>query len=225
MALSLVQSKSYGSTASAASHNVVLDAAPTASNLLVLAVVSDTTTSGTPSLWSVANSAIDFTGTYLYYKVAGAGESATISVSLSASDSCVLMAFEYSGNAATPLDKSASAVGQGTVTCGTGTTASTTQADELLFALNGLSNGDNTPPTVTAWSNSFVQQANAASTGSTANIRCVVATRAVLATGTYTTSGTLSGSTSAHNSGIIATFKAATVAATNHFLGLLGCGA
>lgn len=212
--MALTQSKTYGSIASATSHSITLDAAPSSGNLLVLCVVSDTTVTGTPSGWSVVTSAVDFTGTYMYYKIAGVSESATISVGLSSSDCCALVVLEYSGNTATPLDKTASAIAQSSP-CSTGTTTTTTQASEFLVALVGLSNATGTtptsPPTVASWSNSFVSQANVSTSGTNPNVTAGVATLNVSATGTYSSAATLSGlqAGQAHNSGIIGTFKVA----------------
>jgi hypothetical protein len=208
--MALVQSKTYGSTASSASHSVTLDASPTTGNLLVLVVVGDSTVSATPSGWSVATSAVDGTGSYVYYRVASAGLSATISITLSGSTSCVLLAFEYSGYTATPLDKVASAVGQGPSTISTGTTVATTQANELLFAMVGISLSAGHTGDVSSWSNSFVQLGNAVSSGSTVNVRGAAAALSVAVTGTYTTTAsitTLLTPPGANNSGIIATFK------------------
>lgn len=209
MPLSLIQSKAYGSSSLASSHTVTLDSAPANGNLLILCVVSDTTVSGTPSGWSVGNSAVDFAGVYAYYKIAGTSEPSAVTASLSSADTCVLLVYEYFRNAVAPLDKTASAIAQGTP-CSTGTTAATTQADALLFAFVGLSGADgtNVAPTVSSWSNSFVQLDSVTSTAVGINVRGATAILAVSSTGTYSTAATLNKAGTSHNSGIILTFKA-----------------
>lgn len=178
----------------------------TLGNLLVLCVVCDFTVP-TPSGWTLAQSAIDATGTYIFYRISdGSEQNFTITPGAPAPGCCV--AFEISGCAAAPFDKSASATGQGAgSTIATGTTALTSQADEILIALVGIGLSGGDTAAITAWSNSFVEQAQVTSSaGSPANIRMAVATRTVTAAATYTTTATLSAADAAC-SGAIATFK------------------
>lgn len=216
MAAVQVQKKSYASTAAAASHNIVLDAAPTQGNLLLMVVVSDATVN-TPSGWSLGATAVNYTGTYVYYKIAGSGESATITVTPTSSAHTCISALEYSGMAATtPLDKTATSLTTPVSVISTGTTATTVQADELLIALVGISSSG-TMRNISSWSNSFTQEHNVIATGSGTLVRIGTATRVVSATGAYTSSATLDGST-AGPSGIIATFKIAAGGATAAWL-------
>lgn len=200
----------YASTASAATHTINWGTTPVSGNLLILTAVSDATIT-TPTGWTLANSAVDFSGTYIFYKTAGASEG-NISVSPTSSDCLAAVAFEYSGMAASgQLDKTASATGQGTATSvSTGTTATTTQSSELLIAVAGTTTavGNGTGQLVSSWNNSFAIEANATPTGSTLNTRNGTASRTVSATGTYTTTATIGGTGSGHDSGIIAAFKA-----------------
>lgn len=203
MAETLVQSKSYTGTA-ASSHSIVLDAGPTQGNLLVLAVVSDATVN-TPSGWSVVNSAVDDTGTYMYTKDAGAGESATITVSPASSAALAMAVLEYSGMSASSLDKTEKAIDQSTP-CSTGTTATTTQGDEVLVGMVGVNQAASR--TISSWSNSFTQQFSVATGSGSSHVRLGVALRTVSSTGTYETAATLSGA-QINSSGIIGTFKIA----------------
>lgn len=198
----LVQSKAYGSTAAAATHDIVLNGAPTEGNLILLAVCSDATVN-TPAGYAVALDPVDSTGTYLYYKFAGAGESATITVTPSSSATTSIIALEYSGIGASPLDRTAQTTGQ-SASVSTGTTAATTQNDELLIGIAGYSS--NSAAAVTGWSNSFVEITTAVSTSGGINPRITVASRQVSATSTYSSVASLAGATSA-GSGGIATFK------------------
>jgi hypothetical protein len=203
----LVQSKSY-TGAAASSHSIVLDAGPTQGNLLVLAVVSDATVN-TPSGWTVVNSAVDFTGTYMYTKDAGASESATITVSPASSATLAMAVLDYSGMSASSLDKTANATGQNTPVS-TGTTATTTQADEVLVGLVGINQADSR--TISSWSNSFTQQFNVATGSGLSHVRLGLALRTVAATGAYVTAATLN-DVQSNCSGIIGTFKIAAAAA------------
>lgn len=117
--------------------------------------------------------------------------------------------FEYEGiDTVSPLDQTASnADGTGTLTiCSTGTTPSTTMADELVIAgmgLNGTSGGwGNT------WSNGFTQQSTVVSTVSNDDQRSASSTadRIVVATGGYET--TDSWTTTRNCQAAIVTFQA-----------------
>jgi len=203
-----VQKKTYASSSSSTTHNVVFDAAPINGNLLILTVVSNTTAT-TPSGWTLAASAIDRTGTYVYYKTAGASESATVAITISASDSCLLTAFEYSGMAASSqLDKTATAVDEGVGdVINTGTTATTAQASELLIAVVGLSAPGQPTSNVTGWNNSFVTESTLHSSGS-ADVASGTASKIVSATGAYSAQAAfINPGAELNQSGIIATFK------------------
>ena len=117
------------------------------------------------------------------------------------------MVAEYSGVLSTsPLDKTASAANSGSNTAAsTGTTATTTQANELWIGAIGLRDSTYTLGTPT---NSFTAVTSAKSTGSTtgSNAKVYFLEKSVSATGTAWSGGTVS--TSSRWSGAIATFKA-----------------
>lgn len=198
-----VQTKVFNSTTNATSNSITFTSAPVTGDLMILTVVSGSTISGTPSGWTVVNSAVGNTGTYMYWKIAGASESATLTITLSSADACILFAMEYSG--VTTLDKTAEATGGGvTTTIGTGTTAATTTANELIVALAGVG-GFAAATNISSWSNSIVNQL----TGnvSAVNMSAFMGVKTVSATGTQTATATLNGNGTGNDSGIIATFK------------------
>jgi len=207
MAATQVQQKTYASSTQSTSHSITFDSAITQNNLLILCVVADAVAT-TPAGWSVATSAVDFTGSYIYYKVAGAGESTTVSITIGASSHCCIQGFEYSGCAtSSPLDVFVSATAQGGGSSASpGTTSSTSQANELAVGLVGLGLGL-VNVSVTAWDNSFVQENQIASTGTGTLVRSAVATKTLSSIGTVTYTTTLS--TAASNQcALLATFKA-----------------
>jgi hypothetical protein len=192
--------------------SAVYGATPTQNNLLIAAANSDSDITMTSTGWSIAASIVAATGLYIYWKIAGAGESTTVTIGINVSDSGEMAIYEYSGNTASPLDKTATASVSGVASCGTGTTATTAQADELLFAAVGK---DSTATwNGLAWTNSFVTLSGPIAGNGSPGASCLsTATRAVNATGAYTTTaswtdGNWSGG------GAIATFKASVAAAT-----------
>lgn len=201
-----VQVAQYASTTNPATHTIGATqgwAAPVAGNVLIMAVVCDSTVS-TPAGWTLGNSAVDFSGTYIFWKVS-AGTETSISLTAGGAASMCIGLMEYDN--LTTIDKTANAIGQGTTTVGTGTTAATTAADELIVVVAGVSNGGTTPPTVSSWNNSLVSQVSVQASGVGVPITLDLAVKIVAATGTQSGTATLSATGTAHNSGIICTFK------------------
>lgn len=139
MAVALVQKKGGASGGAVASLNVTLDAPPTAGNLMVAVVNSDATIA-TPSGFTLAISAVSGQGLYIFYRVVVGGDSATVTFTPDHSTAVAAGIIEYSGLTATPLDKTASNTTGGGSSIATGTTATTSQADELLLAVIGPHN-------------------------------------------------------------------------------------
>lgn len=204
-----VQQKDYASTANTTSHSLVFTSTPVQNNLLVITVVTDAACT-TPSGFSVASTIANATGNYIFYKVAGASESTTVTLAINASTSLSACGFEFSGMAtSTPFDVGTTLnVGSGVTSIGTGTTATTAQANELLVACTSFP-FTGAAAAVTAWSNSFTAQAALASSGSTPNVKNMTATRVVTSTGTFSTATTIDSSVNNAN-GMIATFKITT---------------
>ena len=96
MTAALVQSKS-GSTASGATLGVTLDSSPTQGNVLVAIVASDTTMTSGPSGFTERLAYVSNEGFYVYTKVAGAGESATVTVDPNGGYPTSMAVLEFSG--------------------------------------------------------------------------------------------------------------------------------
>jgi hypothetical protein len=180
--------------------------APTQNNLLICNAGSEHTLTMTSTGWTAATSSIQFSAQYQWYKIAGAGESATVTVTPSATGSVEIEISEWSGNVTvTPLDKTVSGGNAAGTTISSGTTAATTQADEQAVAsFNWLGS-----TTANSYTNSFVEEAELAGLSSLSNTKMAVADKVLSATGAQSTVVTLSATTTDPNSGLVSTFKAA----------------
>jgi len=210
MPLTKVQSTTGITTANATSVTATYSGTPTSGNLLVAIASGDDTLTMNNSGWTAGPTVSNYNTLSLWWKIAGAGEPTAIKVNIGSSTGGSLWIGEYSGNVSSAaLDKSSTGnPGSFTATCTSGTTATTTQADELAIAGFGWGNYGGDIGTASSYSNSFVQDAQAASTGSGNNIQHVaVATLALAATGAETSTVTISTSVQ-RPLGLIATFKA-----------------
>ena len=205
-----VQKASAGTAGNASSISATYGSTPAQDNLLVLVHhYRNTGTLTLPAGWTEAVSQQGSGSTItIAYKVAGAAEGTDVTVSVSPSGHQTMTIFEYEGlSIVTPLDQTASNFDITTTTsCSTGTTPTTTGADQLLIAgigLNGTSDG-----WANTWTNSFSQQSTVVSTGGSAANRSASSTadRIVTATGTYET--TESWTTSRNCQAAIVTFTA-----------------
>ena len=138
----------------------------------------------------------------------GAGTAATINFPAATTLRAAAVVAEYSGLlTASPLDVTASSSNaSNNITAATGTTANTTQANELWIGGIGLRDSTYNLGTPT---NAFTQVASANSTNNTTtntNAKAFFLDNIVTSTGAANTSGTI---TSSRWSGAIATFKAA----------------
>ncbi|MFN2592949.1 MAG: hypothetical protein ABR532_08985 [Candidatus Dormibacteria bacterium] len=208
----LVQKKGAQTGASSASLDVTLDAPPTAGNLLVAAANSDATVA-TPTGFTLAVSAVNQQGLYIWYRVVQGGDSATVTFVPSVSDSVAAGVLEYSGLTASPLDKTASntTASGGTSAIATGTTAAVSQNAELVIACAGPHSALNGtgPWTLSSWTAGYASQiAEAAGLGAE-RAGCFVADQTISSGGTQTATATFT--SSFDNAGAaIATFLAAT---------------
>lgn len=200
-----VQNKSYGSAADATGHTITLNTTPVAGNLLILCVNADYDIPTPPSGWTLVVKPAAFCIAAMYYKVAGASEPTSITVTQDTSSSMCLYVMEYSGMAASPFDTNASVSLEGSP-ISTGTTPTTAQADELLVAMAAFAPDIDT--SVSSWSNSFVEKVEVVPTAGTA-LRLVVASRIVSATGAYSTEATAVNAANLQHIGLIAAFKKA----------------
>lgn len=189
--------------------SATLDASPTQGDLLVAVVGSNGSSTDavtTPSGWTLAAHG---GGAYLvinmFYKVAGASESATFSVTYTGTSttySTAIVVYEFSTFTATPLDQVAngSNLAAASTSWSTSTTPTTTQADDLCIAA-WTSAGAQTD---TSYSNSFVKQDSVdESVGGTNTTTAFLET---VATGAQTCTMTRTAS-AANGQGCIATFK------------------
>ena len=213
MPLTLVRSKTAVTATSQSSLTATFDASGTATagNLLVACANSDATIS-LPSGWTLVVSVINFTGLYQWMKIAAGGETG-ITITPGATTTAEVWVAEYSGNTATPLDKTASAnPGVNASTIVSGTTATLAQADELAVACFGWNDSTGTAGTMLSLTNSFVEVADLRGTDPTSMDTWLgVATLAVSATTALSTTATLGGS-GGRPVGAIATYKVAGVA-------------
>lgn len=206
-----VQSKSYASTASNTSHSVTLDTAPTPGNYVFLFANSDefidtaTVTGYTRYVFSQ-----DFCNVACYYRKIQSGDSATITITIAASNSMALFAWELSGLepvAANLVDKTATAINQGGAgSISSGTTAVTSQANEFTIAAlgqSGITHAFNT------YTNSFTEKAEIFTSGSAVNVRLAIAYKDLSSTGPQSTLCTMSGNTGGNDVGAIGTFRKA----------------
>ena len=205
-----VQKVSAASAGDAASINATYGSAPTQDNLLVLVHhYRDDVTVTLPAGWTQAVALVsDKSTTTIAYRIAGVAEGTGVTVSVSRSKHQTLHIFEYSGiDTASPLDKTASnPCSTPTASCSSGTTATTSVADELVIAAIGLAGASGSWDDT--WTNAFTEQSTVESTG-TSDERSAssIADRIVTTTGTFETT---EGWTTNHKAqGAIATFKAA----------------
>ncbi|MCX6876155.1 MAG: DUF6288 domain-containing protein [Verrucomicrobia bacterium] len=211
-----VQSKT-GNTGPNASTTipVTLSTAPANGNTLIAVIATRGSSAGrvtgitqTGATWSRAAQATNPNGTtteiWQAPNILNAAAALTINQALLRSAAVVM---EYRGVlSASPLDQTSSATGNSTAAL-TGTTPSTTQANELWIGGMGYISST---PTLGTVLNSFTAVASAQSTHGTAanNAKGYALERIVSATGTAYSGGTLS--TTAQWAGALATFKTIT---------------
>lgn len=171
-------------------------------NDLLLANVFSNSGAGTivaPSGWiQAADNAGTAGDNYLYYKIAAASEPTGITFSDSSATGIQLAIYEYTGNAVTNvLDQVAfSGFGANGLVANTGTTAATTQANELVFASARWAQIQSSP----VWSNGFTGVTSLAGNLFTGE-------KFITAIGTQNTTVTVTGTTGGYLA-FIATFKA-----------------
>ena len=133
----------------AATLELTLGSTPTEGNLLVAGSATRAISQATPSGWSIAKShtyATEDDNLTVYYKVAGSGESTSVTFNDSTSGQIIVAAvYEIEGPwNATPLDKTNSAQTSASDTIATGTTGTLSQADEFMMAVSCIGTTSNT---------------------------------------------------------------------------------
>ncbi|MEJ0073256.1 MAG: hypothetical protein WDN27_04230 [Candidatus Saccharibacteria bacterium] len=160
----------------ATSLTATFGSTPTQGDLLIAAAGGNSALTMSSSGWSLAASETLIQSAYIWYKIAGASESTSVQVSVGSADTIVLAIMEFSSSGgwpSSPLDKTATnSAGTPGASIGTGTTGTTTSANELAVALvnpHGWSLGAPASPT---WSNSYTNVATVAgTTGATTSAR------------------------------------------------------
>ncbi len=180
--------KKNSSSQNVSSVAATFDSTPISGNLLI-AIVSNRVSSipTTPTGWSVAISTTNVSpGQVIYYKIAGASEPTTVTVTdyATTDQRLGIQIFEYSG--VDTLDQTNQSSGNGS-SLSTGS-ITTTVADELLIA--GVVTLSST--NFSAWSNSFTEQHDFGVGGFGTQITAGGADRIVTTTGSYSTTATAS---------------------------------
>ncbi len=204
-AVTLIQTASNSSGGNGAtSISATFGTVPAAGDLLIAVLgASGNTAINVPSGWSTAVSTAGTVSQAIFYKVAGAAEPTTVTVTTASSFALGIQIYEYSGvSPNSPLDQATSTAGTGTAT--NGGSVATTQPDELLFAASTIAG----QTSFSSWSNSFTLENNFSNSSGNKNNRATYsgAQRIVNATGTYSTVGTAG--TSASWVGQIVSFRA-----------------
>lgn len=210
----VIEQQNSGTTAATtpATFNATLPVGTTTGRQLVIIVSADATVA-TPAGFTLDRSQVNNNGHYVFRKATASGETSW-TFTPSASASAAWWAGEISGLTSTPLDVTISAGTASAVSSqSTGTTATTTQANALAIASVGTSNGVNAViVTQSGWTNSFVEQADVFTTkAAPTNVGVGVATKALSATGTQTSTATLSEPVAA--TGIMVVYKESGAAA------------
>lgn len=203
-----VQSVAYNSTADSTTHPITF-AAPTVGNRIIIGVNAGSGVTGVSgSGWTREDGIISNTDTAIYSKIAGASEPTTVTFTIGGAASCNLYMEEYANAVSGVADKTAhndSGVtpGGSQTTIPTGTTAATTVADAIAFAVFGVVAAAGAVGTYT---NGFAEASQGiTSGGGGTNVRMAVATKTLTATGTVSSQAS---STNAQGSmlGVVAVF-------------------
>lgn len=233
MAIAFVQATKGASGAAVASQAATLGAAPTAGNTLIAVVACDTTgrtftLSSTNATWQATADKIQASASgdvHLFTTTAvAASAGAAVTATINTGTAFLTVAvYEFSGlvTGSGPLDVSAGAAdatGAGGINVSAGTTATTTQADELVFAGWMFNNGLAITFTPGA---GFTAPAAAQNLSGNADLCCLSEYKIVAATGAQTATGTTNDNTGRW-AGALATYKQASAAPAGRRHGALG---
>lgn len=200
-----VQSASGNTGASApASFNAAFSGASATGNMLLLAVCSDATVN-TPSGWTLDRSEVDQNGLYLYRKTSAGETSVTVTPTVSAASSWVIL--EYSGAAGSPLNVTTSGHTAFAASVSTGTTGTSSgAANGVAVVVAAVSRFDGSTATVNSYTNSFVEVAESGTTTGSANVTVAVATQTPAGDGTWESTVTIN--TASYIGALIAVYLA-----------------
>jgi hypothetical protein len=193
----------------------------TAGHLLLASASSDATIT-TPSGWTLVGSVVNFTGHYLWSKIAAGGETG-LTITLGATTTAELYIEELAGVAGTPLDvTTTNDPNANASTIATGTTGATAQADEYVLSSFSWNDSPGTAAVLSSVANT--SGVVAPKPAILANLRGLdptamdtflgVAARFTPVAGAQSATATLS-NTGGRPTAIIATFKAAGVGSSS----------
>ena len=201
-----VQSASASSVGVQSTVDVTLGDTPTQGNLLILVGTGDGNFNTPISGWTAINTGVNWPSVAGWYKIAGASESATVTITMDFASSLTGIFAEFSGIVTTsPFDQTAysSITPPSDVSpISAGTTPSTVQANELLIAMFSLVDGSGLSSGSTGLSNSFTKQVDVFGTDT---VGAVLGYRVASSVGAYTSAA--STSVAQYGSGLMATFK------------------
>lgn len=219
MAVANVQRTVYASATNVTTHTINWGTTPTVGNLLVVCFGGDAAYWPTNGTWTAIVEYAPLGSTVAFYRVAGASEGSVTVESRDAlsgggslvADSMAGFIGEYSGAAASsPVEASVVTNTGSTSAVSTGSTATTSQADELAIAAfsipspgGGISAG--------SWTNSFVETMDSQSAGSPSSYMAA-AEKVLSATGAQSTAATLSATPNFAWASVLFTIKAASTA-------------
>lgn len=191
-----------GRDASNSSWTLTFGFTAVAGNLLVIVATSVPNVMTTPSGYTLAVSKEGTVNTYIWYKIAAGGEtSASMSVTGGSSYS-IAHVIQFSGTAASsPLDKTASGGGTSDTTAQSGTTATLSQADEVVVVGYGLNDQAFSFTQASGFTSNALTRDSFETKTLQSSYKIVSSTSAVTANGTWPLS--------AVDSNVMATFKAA----------------
>lgn len=199
-----VQTGSYLSSAAATSHTVTFTTTPTAGNTVIVCVCSDGTIT-TPSGWTKFGGAINFTDVDIYYRQNVPSGMTNVVFAINASTTLLAWYVERD-DVLTPsgADKVATNTTQSGTNIASGTTATTTSANEIAYAAFGWPWG-NTGDNISSFSNSYTSRfSNHVTVGTT--IYLGVASLLLSSTGAQSTTATVSTGGAGNPVGVIGTF-------------------
>ncbi len=216
MAISRLTGQDATGTSSTTSVNATYASTPTSGNLLIAVVGDNGANAGTTTItgWTRAITVASSTSNEgsIFYKVSNGAESTTVTANNSDAGNMEIAIYEYTGFTSPVLDKTSVGSGSGT-TCGVGTTATTTDPNELLIVGAVGAGGAVTSP---SWSNSYSLR------NSVTNVtrETITGDQIVAATSAYTSTVTWTGAVSTA-AGIQATFKSTASAGSGFNIALV----
>lgn len=200
----LVQARKVNQTAaSAANLSATFDVAPTAGNLLLAYVCSDSTIL-TPSGWTSRRAAVSEVGLYLFDKTS-AGTETTVTVAPTTGTTSLTLVIEE-WPACTPDQGTLTNTNATGTTAPTGTTATLASANDLAVAAFGVNLGGGAV-TWNTYTNAYAEVAETTGVGTGNSIRIAVAQlNPTASTAAQSTTATLSASTGSFKGALIQTY-------------------